>query len=443
MVYTPNTEAQRQEMLAAMGLSKVEDLYQEVPAEVLNPPIDLPAPLSEPQLMAEMRRLSELNADAAHYATFLGAGSYNHFSPSAVYRIMSRNEFYTAYTPYQPELSQGILQQIYEFQTLVCQLTGMDVANASMYDAASALGEAAVMAANITKRKKVVVSPKTHPEHKAVLRTYADCHGIEIVERDANIRESSELDPDTACVIVQQPNFLGEIRDLNGLAVKVHEAGAILIILFDPISLAILKSPGEYDADIAIGEGQSLGVPMSFGGPYVGLFATKEKYVRNMPGRLAGMTKDVHGKRGFVLTLQTREQHIRREKATSNICTNEALIALAATAYMCCMGPQGLKRVAQLSLQHSHYLANRIARLPGYKIISREPFFKEFAVQTPISPTELNRRLLEHKIIGGLDISGTKEVDGLENVWLLAATEMNSREQMDRLVVALEGMENE
>ncbi len=210
MVYTPNTEAQRQEMLAAMGLSKLDDLYEEVPAEVLNPPIDLPAPLSEPELMAEMRRLSELNADAAHYATFLGAGSYNHFSPSAVYRIMSRNEIYTAYTPYQPELSQGILQQIYEFQTLVCQLTGMDVANASMYDAASALGEAAVMAANITKRKKVIVSPKTHPEHKAVLRTYADGHGIQIVERDANIREASELDPDTACVIVQQPNFLGD-----------------------------------------------------------------------------------------------------------------------------------------------------------------------------------------------------------------------------------------
>jgi glycine dehydrogenase subunit 1 len=313
----------------------------------------------------------------------------------------------------------------------------MDVANASMYDAASAIGEAAVMAASITKRKKVIISPKAHPEHKAVLRTYAGGHGIEVVERDANVKESSELGDDLACVIVQQPNFLGEVRDLNGLAKIVNGAGAVLIIVFDPISLGILKSPGELDADIAIGEGQPLGVPMSFGGPYLGLFATKEKYVRQMPGRLAGMTKDTEGRRGFVLTLQTREQHIRREKATSNICTNEGLMAVAATAYMCLMGPQGLKRVAEICYQRSHYLAKNIAKLPGYKIISREPFFKEFAVETPISPTELNRRLLEHKIVGGLDISGIPEVDGVENAWLLCATEMTTKAQMDRLVSAL------
>jgi glycine dehydrogenase subunit 1 len=441
MVYTPNTEAQRKEMLARIGVKGMDDLYREVPRQVRDPKIELPTPLPEPELIAEMRRLSEKNADAAHYATFLGAGSYNHFSPSAVYRIMSRSEFYTAYTPYQPELSQGTLQQIYEFQTLVCQLTGMDVANASMYDAASAIGEAAVMAASITKRKKVIISPKAHPEHKAVLRTYAGGHGIEVVERDANVRESSELGDDLACVIVQQPNFLGEIRDLSGLAEKVHGAGAVLIVVFDPISLGILKSPGELDADIAIGEGQSLGVPMSFGGPYLGLFATKEKYVRQMPGRLAGMTKDTEGRRGFVLTLQTREQHIRREKATSNICTNEGLMAVAATAYMCLMGPQGLRRVAEISYQRTHYLANRIAKLPGYKIISREPFFKEFAVETPISPTELNHRLLEHKIVGGLDISGTPEVEGVKHAWLLCATEMTTKEQMDRLVSALQGVQ--
>jgi len=441
MVYTPNTEAQRQEMLEVIGLKSIEDLYQDVPASVRNPDIRLPEPLSEPELTAEMRRISEKNADALHYAHFLGAGSYNHFSPSAVYRIMSRSEFYTAYTPYQPELSQGTLQQIYEFQTLICQLTGMDVANASMYDAASALGEAAIMAAAITKRKQVVISPKAHPEHKAVLRTYAGGHGIQIIEQDANIQDASELGTDVACVIVQQPNFLGEIRDLTDLAERVHAAGAILIIVFDPISLGMLKSPGEWDADIAIGEGQALGVPMQFGGPYCGLFATKEKYVRQMPGRLAGITQDASGKRGYVLTLQTREQHIRREKATSNICTNEALIALATTVYMCLMGPQGMKRVAELCYQRSHYLANRIAKLPGYKIISREPFFKEFAVQTPISPTELNRRLMEHKIVGGLDISNTPEVDNADNVWLLCVTELNSKEQMDRLVSALEGME--
>jgi glycine dehydrogenase subunit 1 len=436
MVYTPNTEAQRHEMLASMGLKSISDLYQEVPAAVLDPKIDLPPRLSEPELVAEMRRLSELNADAAHYATFLGAGSYNHFSPSAVYRIMSRSEFYTAYTPYQPELSQGTLQQIYEFQTLICELTGMDVANASMYDAASAVGEAAVMACTITRRNKVVVSPKAHPEHKAVLRTYCGGHGIEVIEHDVNVKVE-ELGADLACVIIQQPNFLGEIRDLTTLADRVHSVGAILIEVYDPISLGLLKSPGELDVDIAIGEGQSLGIPMSFGGPYLGLLSTKEKYVRQMPGRLSGMTVDTEGKRGFVLTLQTREQHIRREKATSNICTNEGLMAVAATAYLCCMGPQGLKRVAELCYQRSHYLANRIKQLPGYKILSREPFFKEFAVQTPIAPAELNARLLEHKIVGGLDIGGKPEVDGADNAWLLCVTEMNTREQLDRLLAAL------
>jgi len=441
MVYTPNTEAQRQEMLQAIGLNSVRDFYQEVPAQLLDPQIELPTPLSEPELRAEMQRLSEINCDASHYALFLGAGAYNHFSPSAVYRIMSRSEFYTAYTPYQPEVSQGTLQQIYEFQTLVCQLTGMDVANASMYDAGSALGEAAVMACNLTKRKKVIISPKTHPEHKAVLRTFAASHGIEVMERDANIKDPTELGDDVACVIIQQPNFLGEIRDFTNLAAVVHEAGGIVIEVFDPISLGLLKSPGELDVDIAIGEGQSLGIPLQFGGPYVGLFATKEKYVRQMPGRLAGMTKDTEGRRGFVLTLQTREQHIRREKATSNICTNEALIALAATTYLSLMGPEGLRRVANLCYQRSHYLANRIAKIPGFRIVSRDPFFKEFAVENPISPTEINRSLLDQKIVGGLDISGTPEVDGLERAWLLCVTEMNSKDQLDKLISALERME--
>ncbi|MEO5952861.1 MAG: aminomethyl-transferring glycine dehydrogenase subunit GcvPA [Chloroflexia bacterium] len=440
MVYTPNTEAQRQEMLESMGLKSITDLYSEVPASVLDPEIKLPKPLSEPELIAEMRRLSEINADAVHHPNFLGAGSYNHFSPSAVYRIMSRSEFYTAYTPYQPELSQGTLQQIYEFQTLICQLTGMDVANASMYDAGSALGEAAIMACSITKRNKVWVSPRLHPEHKAVLHTYANGHGIEFIEHDAHVSSADEVGADVACVIIQQPNFIGEIRDLNGIAANIHAAGAILIEVFDPISLGLLKSPGELDVDIAIGEGQGLGIPMSFGGPYCGLFATKDKFVRQMPGRLAGMTKDHDGNRGFVLTLQTREQHIRREKATSNICTNEALMAVAATAYMTCMGPQGLKRVAELCYQRSHYLGNRLKALPGYKMLSREPYFTEFAIQTPISPTELNNRLAEQGIVGGLDISGWSEVDKAENAWLLCATEMTTKAHMDRLIAALTDM---
>jgi glycine dehydrogenase subunit 1 len=440
MVYTPNTEAQRQEMLEAMGLKNISDLYSEIPASVLDPEIDLPTPLSEPELIAEMRRLSELNSDAVHYPNFLGAGSYNHFSPSAVYRIMSRSEFYTAYTPYQPELSQGTLQQIYEFQTLICQLTGMDVANASMYDAGSALGEAAIMACTITKRNKVWVSPRLHPEHKAVLRTYSDGHGIEFIEHDAHVTDSSQIDRDVACVIIQQPNFIGEIRDLTGLAEQVHLADAILIEVFDPISLGLLKSPGELDVDIAIGEGQGLGIPMSFGGPYCGLFATKDRFVRQMPGRLAGMTKDHDGNRGFVLTLQTREQHIRREKATSNICTNEALMAVAATAYLTCMGPQGMKRAAEICYQRSHYLANRLKQLPGYKMLSREPFFNEFAIQTPISPTEINKKLVENGIIGGLDISGYTEVDKAENAWLLCVTELTTRAHMDKLISILADM---
>jgi glycine dehydrogenase subunit 1 len=242
-------------------------------------------------------------------------------------------------------------------------------------------------------------------------------------------------------VIIQQPNFIGEIRDFSNLAQTIHEAGAILIEVYDPISLGMLKSPGELDVDIAIGEGQSLGIPMSFGGPYVGLLATKEKYVRIMPGRLSGMTKDSDGHRGFVLTLQTREQHIRREKATSNICTNQGLMAVAATAYLSLMGPQGIKRVAELSYQRSHYLANRITKLPGYTMLSREPFFKEFAVQTPVPPAEINKKLLEHGIVGGLDISGFAEVDGTENAWLLCCTELTTREQMDKLVSVLADMQ--
>jgi glycine dehydrogenase subunit 1 len=432
MPYIPNTDADRQAMLASLGMRQMADLYQEVPADVLDPPISLPAPLSESEIMDEMRRLSEKNCDAAHYATFLGAGSYNHFSPSAVYRIMSRGEFYTAYTPYQPELSQGTLQWTYEWQTLVCQLTGMDVANAGMWDASTAMAEAAIMATNITKRKTVVIGNGVHPQYREVLATYAPAHSVEV--RTVNTAAGVEgLGPDVACVILQQPNFVGTINDLNGVAEKIHAAGALFILVFDPISLGMLKAPGELDVDIAIGEGQALGAPQQFGGPYSGMMAVKEKYTRSLPGRLAGMTKDTRdGKRGYVLTLQTREQHIRREKATSNICTNSALIALANTAYLALMGKQGLRRVAEICYHRAHYLAGEITQIPGFALKNEGPFFKEFVVETPMPAAELNRRLLEHKIIGGLDVG-----DLVPNGWLLCVTEMNSRAQMDGLVAAL------
>jgi glycine dehydrogenase subunit 1 len=432
MPYIPNTDADREAMLASLGLAQMADLYRDVPAQVLDPPIDLPEPLSESEIMAEMRRLSEKNCDATHYATFLGAGSYNHFSPAAVYRIMSRGEFYTAYTPYQPELSQGTLQWTYEWQTLICQLTGMDVANAGMWDASTAVAEAAIMATNITKRRVVLISRGVHPQYREVVHTYVPSHGVEV--RDIHItHDLDNLGSDVACVIVQQPNFFGTMRDLNETAAKIHAAGALFLMVFDPISLGLLKAPGELDVDIAIGEGQALGAPQQFGGPYSGILAVKDKYTRSLPGRLAGMTKDTRdGKRGYVLTLQTREQHIRREKATSNICTNSALIALANTAYLALMGKQGLRRVAEICYNRAHYLADQISQLPGFAIQNDGPFFKEFVVQTPLPPAELNHRLLEHQIIGGLDIS-----DQIPNGWLLCATELNSREQLDRLVAAL------
>jgi glycine cleavage system P protein (glycine dehydrogenase) subunit 1 len=432
MPYIPNTDADREAMLASLGMTRLTDLYRDVPAQVLDPPIDLPEPLSESEIMAEMRRLSEKNCDATHYATFLGAGSYNHFSPAAVYRIMSRGEFYTAYTPYQPELSQGTLQWTYEWQTLICQLTGMDVANAGMWDASTAVAEAAIMATNITKRRLVLISRGVHPQYREVVHTYAPSHGVEVREIDIT-HDLENVGADVACVIVQQPNFFGTIRDFNGTAAKIHAAGALFLMVFDPISLGLLKAPGELDVDIAIGEGQALGAPQQFGGPYSGILAAKDKYTRSLPGRLAGMTRDTRdGKRGFVLTLQTREQHIRREKATSNICTNSALIALANTAYLALMGKQGLRRVAEICYNRAHYLAGQISQLPGFSIQNDGPFFKEFVVQTPLPPAELNHRLLEYKIIGGLDVS-----DQIPNGWLLCVTEMNSRAQLDNLVAAL------
>ena len=442
MPYVPHTDADRKAMLAEIGVSSIEELFADVPEEVRFPELKLPKPLSEPEILKELRAMSERNADLDHYACFLGAGAYNHFVPSVVNHVIGRSEFYTAYTPYQPELSQGTLQTIFEYQTMICALTGMEVANASHYDGATALAEAALVAVRISrgKRKKVIISPAVHPEYRQTLRTYTRGTDILVAGDEDLTRELDDLkamlDEDTACLIVQNPNFFGQLEEVDGLADAVHEAGALLIVAVDPISLGLFRPPGEYGADIVVGEGQSLGNAISFGGPYLGIFACLDKYKRRMPGRLVGETVDVEGRRGYVLTLTPREQHIRREKATSNICTNEALCALAAGAYLAAMGKTGLRKVAELCYHKAHYAAQRIAAIPGFELRDDKPFFKEFVVRCPKPPAEINRQLLQRKIIGGYELG--KAYPHLADCMLFCVTEMNTREEIDRLVEALQ-----
>lgn len=443
MSYVPHTQADREAMLKAIGVGSVEELFADIPDSVRNPVIGLPPPLSEMEVLGQLREISESNGDLDHYACFLGAGAYNHFVPSVVDALLSRGEFYTAYTPYQPEISQGTLQAIYEYQSLVCMLTGMDVANASHYDGATALAEAALMSFEAGRRRKhkVIVAPDVHPEYRQVLRTYL--RGTELLlTGDEDLRGGLEdlaalIDEDTACVLVQNPDFFGELLPMDGdigllgLARAVHEVGGLLVVAVDPISLGLFKPPGEYDADIVVGEGQALGNQLSFGGPYLGLFACRDEYKRKMPGRLVGATVDTRGRRGFVLTLAAREQHIRREKATSNICTNQALCALAATVYLAVMGKRGLRQVAELCYHKAHYAASRIDELAGFQVRSKQ-FFKEFVVHCPRPPGEINARLLERRIIGGYDLG--LDYPHLTDCMLVCVTEMNTREQIDRLL---------
>ena len=416
-------------MLQAIGATSVEELFRDIPASLRDPRLDLPPALSELELEAELSALASRNATHGDYACFMGGGAYHHFIPAIVRHVTSRGEFATAYTPYQAEISQGTLQAIYEFQSLVCQLTGMDVANAGMYDGASALAEAALMACRVTGRRKVAWLASLSPASQAVVKTYVQALGVE-VEFLPGVPAS--VPGDAACVMLQYPNYFGYVEDLAAAARAAHSAGALLVVSVDPIALGMFRSPGSYDADIVVAEGQSLGTPPSFGGPYVGLFACKERYLRQMPGRLVGRTVDVKGRDGFVLTLQPREQHIRRERATSNICTNEALVALAATVYLAALGRQGLRRVAELCYHKAHYAANRIASLPGYSLPLKGVFFKEFAVACPRAPARTIERLLERKILAGIDISNQVPA-GL----LVCVTEMNTREDIDRLVAAL------
>jgi glycine dehydrogenase subunit 1 len=441
MSFVPNTPADRAKMLQAIGVRGMDDLFQDVPAAVRYPRLNLPAPISEAEIMAELESLNSHNADASTYSCFLGAGSYHHFIPAVVGHVIGRGEFYTAYTPYQPEISQGTLQAIFEYQSMICALTGMDVANASHYDGATAIAEAALMAHNATRgRKKIVVSPALHPEYRVVLRTYTQGLDIQIVgDEDITTgwdRLTQLIDQDTACVIAQNPDFLGRLQNLQPIADAAHAAGALFVVSVNPISLGLFKPPADYGADIVTAEGQSLGWPMDFGGPYLGVFACREQYVRRMAGRLVGQTVDNRGQRGFVLTLQTREQHIRREKATSNICSNEGLVALAACVYLATMGKNGLKKVAELCYHKAHYAAKQIAGIPGYSLaFGSAPFFNEFVVRCPIAPELVNDSLRRQKIIGGYDLGRT--APQLKDCLLFCVTELNSKHQIDRLAQVL------
>ena len=436
--YIPNTAREQAEMLATLGLQSIDDLFQDIPQAFRNPTLDLPDPLSELEIQLELSALAAKNRPLFSGPSFLGAGSYNHFVPAIVKAIMTRGEFLTAYTPYQPEVSQGTLQVIYEFQTMIGNLYDMEVANAGMYDGATSLAEGVLMACRVTQRRQVAVVDTVSPAYQQVIRTYCQAQGIEILTVS---QHQLQVGGDTACLVTQYPNFYGYMEDLGQHSKTAHDQGALLVVSANPMAMGMFNPPGHYDADIVTGEGQPLGIPTSYGGPYLGLFTTKQQYIRQMPSRLVGKTVDTEGRPGYVLTLQTREQHIRRERATSNICTNEALYALAATIYLAATGKQGLRQTAELCYQKAHYAAAQIDQLAGYSLPVAGTFFQEFVVQCPADPSEINRRLLERNILGGLDISRPPYIapaeDGGGNYMLVCATEMNSKDDIDALLSAL------
>jgi glycine dehydrogenase subunit 1 len=445
MNFIPNSPEQQRAMLERIGVTNIDELFSNVPDNVkLNRPLDIPDGLSEQELLRHLQQLAGKNANLGEYSSFLGAGAYEHYVPSFVNQLLLRSEFYTAYTPYQPEISQGTLTAIYEYQTMVCELTGMDVANASMYDGASALAEAALMSCDSTRRNQVIVSQTVHPEHREVLRTYLYGRDVEILEIPYTngvtdlITLEKLISNKTAAVLLQTPNFFGGIEDGYRIAEIAHQAGAMLVVTVNPVSLGLMKAPGDFGADIVVGEGQPFGNPVSFGGPFLGFFACKEKYMRRMPGRIVGATLDRNGKKAFVLTLQAREQHIRREKATSNICSNEALCALAFTMHLSALGKQGIGQLSQLNLQKAHYAAERICAVPGFELAFTSPFFNEFVIKTQISTDKITTELLKDKILGGLDLG--KFFPELQNHLLFCVTETKSKADIDRLAARLEGI---
>jgi glycine dehydrogenase subunit 1 len=450
-MFTPHTEHEKEEMLATIGIQNLDDLFQDVPFAYRFPTLNLPPALTEMEIMAELQELSQANESTHDLACFLGAGAYNHYIPAAVDSLLRRSEFYTAYTPYQPEISQGTLQAIFEYQSLISALTGMETSNASHYDGATATAEAVIMAySNFRgKRNKVVLSPSINPQFRATIRTYTQGYEeMQLVgdDPDADLHSGPEelihyMDAQTALVILQYPDFFGRIYDYTQLVESAHTAGALVAFVVNPIPLGLFKSPGDFGADIVVGEGQPLGIPLSYGGPYLGFFATRKDLVRKISGRLVGETLDSNGKRAYVLTLTAREQHIRRERATSNICTNQGLIALAATIYLSLLGRQGLRQVAGLCYQKAHYAAQKISTIPGFSLCFDTPFFHEFSVCCPRPVQEINDHLLEHGILGGYDLS--HDYPSMQGHMLLAVTEMNTRQEIDALYDALSEVHNE
>lgn len=442
MPYISNTDEQRAEMLAEIGLM-AEDLFADVPPELRCGGLNLAEGISE---QAVRDRLSQIAGKNYTYLTcFLGGGFYDHFIPSAVYSMLSRSEFYTAYTPYQPEISQGTLQAIYEFQSMICRLTDMEVSNASMYDGGTALYEAMMMGLRITRRNKVIIDDSVNPIYRVMIHSYSQNLKIDLVEtknhQGLTNREAvlEALDDETGVILVQNPNFFGCIEDFTDLANAAHEKGALLVVSCYPISLGILKTPGAMGADIVTGEGQSLGLPMSFGGPYLGFMATHQKYARNLPGRIVGETTDVNGDRGYVLTLQTREQHIRRDKATSNICTNEALCALASTVYLSLLGKQGLKETAQLCADKASYAYQRFTAIPGVKPHFHAKWvFNEIVFDLPCDATDVIGKLIEKGYAAGFPLS--RYYKGMENAILIAVTEKRTKQEIGMLAEELEAI---
>jgi len=442
MDFVPITPRDREIMLQTIGVPSFEALIDGIPEVIPRADLRVPRPLSEPELLRLCGDLAAKNRVLDPEACFLGAGAYSHWIPASVRYITSRGEFLTAYTPYQAEASQGTLQAMYEFQSLLCELTGMEVANASLYEGASALAEAILLALRETGRSRVAMAHTVHPEYRQTVKTYLKQSQVRIM--DLPVRNGvtdlktagTEVDSKTAAVVVQMPNAFGCLEPVEELSELAHRLGALLIVVVNPVSLGILRSPGSYGADVVVGEGQPLGNELAYGGPYLGLFACRQALVRKVPGRIVGMTRDAHGRRGFTLTLQTREQHIRRAKATSNICTNEAMMAMAAAVYLGALGKEGFRELALHNLQKAHYLFDQLVKIPGVRALFPAPFFNEFAVEMPIDPERVNRNLLAAGFLGGFPLK--KWDRQWKDGWLLCATEIHGRAALDRFVLAVQ-----
>ena len=435
--YVPNTEKERMEMLADIGMSSMDELFKDIPADLkLDRPLDLPEPLSEMELRDLIHGFVYMNEEGG--PLFRGAGAYRHYIPSVVPQLVMRSEFYTAYTPYQAEMSQGMLQSLFEYQTVICRLTGLDAANASVYDGATAAAEAMLMLRDNKRKKKILYSAALNPDVKTVMHTYGHCAGLELVEIPVTDKGVSDIEAIRANIegaagyIGANPNYYGNIEPMADIAEAVHAANGLLVAYVNPITLGVMKRPADYGADIAIGDGQPLGIPLSFGGPYVGFMAATKKLMRNLPGRIAGQTTDAEGNRVFVLTLQAREQHIRREMASSNICSNQMLCAIMSTIYACTMGPEGMREVAEQNIAKAHYLAGELCKLKGIKLRYETPFFNEFVIDTETSALEINEALKDMGIVGGLVL----EDGGM----LWCATELNSKEDIDFLIDMLKNI---